>query len=233
MAAGLPELGLLARGQFGKMGIDAVDGAVSGEELGGADLADALDAGDVVGRIAAEGQHVDHLRRRGDAPVLRELGRPDDFLLSPALSGLVLQDIGGDQLTVILVRGDHVDQESGRFGAAGHRADDVVGLEALHHQHGDAEGAENLRQRLQGVDDQLRRRRTRALVVGVHLMAERPAGRIEGDGQVRRLLAFDHFEEILRETEEDGSVHPLRIQHRPAEERVIHLEDERVSVNEI
>ncbi len=233
MAPGLLELGLLAGRKLGQMFIDSVHRAVFGDEFRRANLPHALDAGDVVGRVAAEGQHIDHLRRRGDAPVLRELGRADDFPLSPALSGLVLQHVRGNQLAVILVRGHHIDGESVGGGAHGHGTDDVVGLETAFHQHRHPKGLQQLRQRLQRIDDQLGRRRTRALVGRVHLIAERAAGRVEGHGKMRRLFAVDELQQIFRETEEDGSVHPLRVDHRPAEERVVHLEDERVSVNEI
>ena len=233
IAAGLLELPLLAGRQLGQMGIDSVHRPILCDELGGTDFADALDAGDVVGRVAAEGQHVDHLRGRGNAPFLRQLGRTDDLVVPAGLAGLVLQDVRGDQLAVILVRRHHVDPETGGFCAAGHGTDDVVGLETVLHQHRHPERMQQLRQRLQRIDDQLRRRRARTLVGRIHLIAERAAGRVEGHGEMRRLFAVDELQQIFSETEEDGSVHPLRVDHRPAEERVVHLEDERVSVNEI
>jgi len=64
------------------------------------------------------------------------------------------------------------------------------------------------------------------------LVAEGASGRVETHRDVRRLLPPDEFQQILREAEKDGSVHPFGVYHRPAQKGIIHLEDESVAVNQ-
>jgi len=49
---------------------------------------------------------------------------------------------------------------------------------------------------------------------------------------MRGLLAPYQLQQILREAEEDGRIHPLGIYHRPAQEGIVHLEDEGMAVNQ-
>ena len=232
IAPRLLELRLLARGELGQMGIDVLDAAVLGNQLPGAHLADALDARHVVGRVAADGEHVDDLDRVQDAPFLADGRAVDDLVVPAGLPRLVLEHMLRDELAVVLVGRDHVHVHPFPRAAEGHRADHVIGLEPLDHQHGDVHRLHQLRKGFQRVDDKLRSRRACTLVFGVQLVAEGPARRVEGHRQVRGLLPLHHLQQVLREPVQDGHVRPLRVDHRPSQEGVVHLEDERVSVNE-
>ena len=214
------------------MGIDVLDAAVLGNQLPGAHLADALDARHVVRRVAADGEHVDDLDRVQDAPFLADGRAVDDLVVPAGLPGLVLENVLRDELAVVLVGRDHVHVHPFPRAAEGHRTDHVVGLEPLDHQHGDVHRLHQLREGLQRVDDELRGGRARPLVLGVQLVAEGAARRVEGHRQMRGLLPLHHLQQVLRKAVQDGHVRPLRVDHRPSQEGVVHLEDERVSVNE-
>ena len=232
MGLGFAEHILLTGRQFLQVGIDVFHRAEAGNQLPGAYLADALHAGHIVGGVAADGQHVDDLHRVQDAPALAD-GRPvDDFVFAAGLSGLVLEDVRGDQLTVVFVGGDHIDIQRFSGELDGHRPDDVVGLEARQHHHRDAERPDDFGDWLQGVDDQLRGRRARTLVLRVELVAECAARRVEGDGQMGGLFPLDQLQQVLGETVEDGGIGALGIDHRPARKGVVHLENEGVTVYE-
>ena len=226
------KLRLLARGELGQMGIYVLDTAVLGHQLSGAHLADALDARHVVRRIAANGEHVDDLDRVQDAPFLTDGRAVDDLVVTAGLPGLVLENVLRDELAVVLVGRDHIHVHPFPRAAEGHRTDHVVGLEPLDHQHRNIQRLHQFRERLQRVDDKLRGRRARTLVLGVQFVAEGAARRVERHRQVRGLLPLDHLQQVLRKAVQDGHVRPLRVDHRPSQEGVVHLEDERVSVNE-
>ena len=232
VAPRLLELRLLARGELGQMGIDVLDAAVLGNQLPGAHFADALDARHVVRRVAANGEHVDDLDWVQDAPFLTDGRAVDDLVVTAGLPGLVLENVLRDELAVVLVRRDHVHVHPFPRAAEGHRADHVVGLEPLDHQHGNVHRLHQLREGLQRVDDKLRSRRARALVFGVQFVAERSTRRVKGHRQMRGLLPLHHLQQILRKAVQDRHVRPLRVDHRPPEKGVVHLEDERVSVYE-
>ena len=224
------ELGLLLGREFVQVGVDVLHTAVLGNELGGAHFAHAFHAGHVVGGVSADGQHVNDLRGRGDAPFFAEGGAVHQFVVGPALAGLQLESVWADKLAVVLVGRYHVHVQAVRCELRGGRAQDVIGLEALDHEDGNVHALHQLREGLQGLDDQLGGRGARAFIGGIHLVAERASRRVEGHGDVRGLLPFDEFQQVFGESEEDGHVRPLGIDHRPSQERVVHFEHQRVPV---
>ena len=138
-----------------------------------------------------------------------------------------------DELPVVLVRGDHVHVQLVGRELRGGRAQDVIGLETLDAQDGDVHILDQLRQGLQGVYDQLRGRGTGAFVGGIHFVAERASRRVEGHRDVRGLLPFDEFQQVFGESVQDRHVSPLGVDHRPAEECVVHPENQRMPVNQV
>ena len=64
------------------------------------------------------------------------------------------------------------------------------------------------------------------------MVAEGASGRVEAHGDVRRLLPPYELQQVFRKAEKDGSIHPFCINHRPAQEGIVHLEDEGVAVNQ-
>ena len=222
----------LLLGQGVDIRVDILQGTIFRDQFAGPDLADALDARDVVRSVSADGEHVDDLLRPVDPVTGADLRYADDFVIAAGTAGLVLPDMVGDQLTVILVRRHHIDIHALGRGFDGHRADHVVRLVVRYHQDRDVHRPAYLDQRIQGVDDELGRLGTVGLIGGVHAVAEGPARRVEGNGQMGRPFALDQFEQILRETEQDGGIQALRVDHRTPHEGVVHLEDKGVSVYE-
>ena len=120
MVPGLFELRLLAGGEFAEMGIDVLDAAVLGHQFPGTHFTHALHAGDIVRRIAADGQHVDDLDRVQDAPFLADGTAADDLVIPAGLPGLVLENVLGDELAVVLVGRDHIHVHPFPGAAEGH-----------------------------------------------------------------------------------------------------------------
>ena len=170
------------------------------------------------------------MRRILYAPFLAHLRLSHHFSLGSALAGLVLEDVAGDQLAVVLVGRDHIYIHTGSGAAARHRANHVVGLEAVHHQHRNVQGLHYRRQRLQGVDYQLRSLAAVGLVGRVHRIAESPPRGVEADSEVRGPLLLNQFQKVFSEAEKYRSINPFGVHHRAPQKGIIHLEYERVAV---
>ena len=124
-------------------GEDAGEVAVRGEQGRGGLLADARDAGQPVGRVAAQGREVGVLARQH--AVLRDDGGVgDDLEVAHAARGVDDAHVAGvvDELEQVAVAGDDVDRQR-RLRREG--ADDVVGLVLGRADDRDAEGVERLR----------------------------------------------------------------------------------------
>jgi hypothetical protein len=154
--------------------------------------ADAGHARYVIGRIAGERLHLDHLLRR-DAELLDHLGASD----AAVLHGVVHGDLVGHELHEVLVGG-----HDGRDGAARRRepcvgCDQIVSLKAGLLQTGQVEGAHGIADQRKLRDQVVGRRRPVRLVVGIELVAEGDLGLVEDDGQMRRLLVLRHVAQKL------------------------------------
>ncbi len=108
------------------------------DEFDGAFIADAGRARNVVDGVTAQGHDVDDALGR-DAERLFNLGGVKDEVV---LGRVQDDDLIIDQLHHVLVRGDDENLMPGFGELAGEGADDVVGLEALVGEDGDAEGLE-------------------------------------------------------------------------------------------
>ena len=232
MRAGFLELCLLPGGELAQVCVDVLQGAVFGDELGGAHFAHAVYAGHVVCCIATNGQHVNHLRGLRDAPLGAELGHAPHFCVRSAFAGFVLETVRADELAVVLVRRHHVHVQLGRCVLRGYRPQHVIGLKAGNHDHGNVHRLYQLRKRLQGLYHQLRGRGARAFIGRIQLVAEGAARRIKSHGNVRGLFLLQQLQQVLGESVEDGHVRPLGIDHGTAQEGVVHFEHQRMAVDE-
>ena len=154
--------------------------------------ADAGHARHVVGGIAGQRLHLDHLLRR-HAEFLDHFGNADTAILH----GVVHRDLVGHELHQILVGGD---DGGGRAALAGEPRigrDQIVGLEAALFQAGQVERAHRLADQRKLRDQVVRRRRPVRLVVGIELVAERDLGFVEDDRQMRRPVILGHVAEQL------------------------------------
>jgi len=103
-------------------------------------LADAGDAGNVVGRVTPHAEEVDDLFGAVELVFLADFGWAENFHVGAGTTGTEEGDVIGDELGEILVRGDHEDFEAFGFGLFGQGADDVVGFVAVFFKDGDVEG---------------------------------------------------------------------------------------------
>ena len=99
-------------------------------------------------------------------------------------------DVGqfGNQLSVVLIGGEHVALYSDGIGLFGQRADDVVGLETVYLKDGDAVGTQYVLDDGYGLVYVLWRRVTLCFVVGESLAAECRPVRVESHADMRRFL---------------------------------------------
>ena len=116
-----------------------VEVAIFPDQLGAGLDADAGDARHVVDAVAGKRLDLDHLVRP-DAELLDHFGLADRLVLH----GVEHHDLGRDELHQVLVGGDDGDPGAGLGGLAGIGRDQVVGLEALHLDRGQVEGAHRL-----------------------------------------------------------------------------------------
>ena len=221
---------LLLGGEFTKMGVDVLHAAVFREELRCADGAYALHSRDVVRGVAAKGQYVDYLSRAVDLIFLTDFLYAEDFVIRSALAWLILEDSGLNKLTVVLIGRNHIYFEPLSRRTLRHRANHIICLETFHHQDRDTHRLHYFRERIQRIDYKLRGLGAVSFVFWVKLISEGPSRGIECHGDVCRLLSLNKFEYVFSKAEQDGGVFSFTVYHRPPEERVVHLEDERVTV---
>ena len=209
VVAGFFEHRFLPRGKLIQMVVNALYRSVFGDQLTGSYLTHPFDTRDVVRSVSADGQHVDDLGRGLDAIFASDLIHPDNLVVASGFSGLVLPDVILDELSVILVRSDHVDIQTFPGASLRHGTNHVVRLIAHHHECRDVHRPAKLLKRFQGIDYQLGRLRPVSLVLRVHLVTESPSRRIEGDRQIVGFFPVDQFQDIFGEPEEDRHVRPL------------------------
>ena len=227
---GLHEHGALFFAQLMEMLINPFQRAVFANQFGGAYLSHAADARHVVGRISADGQHVDDLRRLGNAPFGTEFGDAPELRFRTVLAGFELEGMRTDELPVILVRSEHEHVQPFAGVLDGNGANHVVGLEAGHHQNGDVERLHQFRKRLQCLFDQFRSGGAGAFVGRIQLVAKAAARRVESHGQMAGFLPIDQLQQVLGEAVEDGHVLALGVDHGSAQKCVVHFENQRVAV---
>ena len=83
--------------------------AIFCQELGRSLFTHTRNARNIVYRIAHHGQDIDHLRNVLDVPFFTDLFGADDFKISALVRWLEYLDVVRNQLSIILVRGNHVD----------------------------------------------------------------------------------------------------------------------------
>ena len=194
--------------------------AVRRDQIARALLADAGHALDVVGRVAHQRQHVDHLFGRHAELLLHAVG------VEPRarLARVVDLDRAADQLEEVLVAGDERDLEAARRGLAGERAHDVVGFVAVRRQDRHAERAAGLVHERHLIDQVGRHRAARRLVVGGEVAAEGRAGQIERRGDELRLVVGDELRQHRDEAVDRVRDLPGGVRHRRQRVvRAVHL----------
>ena len=155
-------------------------------------LAHTRTAGDVVGSIAHQSEHVDDLCGGLYAELRLYLFRTHDFE-SAGVLGTVHENIVRYQLPVVLVGSHHIGGDALPSGFGGERAYHVVGFVAGYFEDGNAVGADDVLYNRYGKADGLGCLLALCLVLLVGLVAEGGARRVEGYSYVCGILFFEHF----------------------------------------
>ena len=155
-------------------------------------LAHTRTAGDVVGSIAHQSQHVDDLL----GGLYVEFGFyffGTHHFESAGVLGAVHEDAVRYQLPVVLVGSHHIGGDALPSGFGGERAYHVVGFVAGYFEDGNAVGADDVLYNRYGKADGLGCLLALCLVLLVGLVAEGGARRVEGYSYVCGILFFEHF----------------------------------------
>ena len=188
----------LVGADLGEVLVEVLDRAELLHQRGRRLLADAGDAGDVVGGVALEADVVGDLRRR-HAEALDHAGRRVDLDVGHAAPGGHHPDVVVDDLQRVAVAGDHERAAALPLGLFGQCAEDVVGLVARLDQVGYAEGVHEAGQVRPLSRERVGHRRPLRLVAVELVVAKGLLAGVPGHGDGRRLEVADELEEHLGE----------------------------------
>ena len=202
------------------------------QQLGRRLLAHTGDAGDIVHRITHQSQYIDDLAHLLYPPFGADLCRPEDLEITALVGRLVYLDAVADQLSVILVRCDHVHVVAGLLRLLGQCPDHVIGLKAMGLNDGDVQSgddAPDIRERGEQVFGGL-------LAVGLIVrkigMPFRGLLRIETHGHMRGPLLVQQVDQRIGEAELGIRILALAGDARVPDQRVVGTEDQREGVQQ-
>ena len=155
-------------------------------------LSHARTAGNVVGTIAHQSQHINDLCGRLDIEFCLYFFYAH-HLKAACMLGAVHEDISAYQLTVVFVRGHHISSDALFAGFGGQGADHVVGLVSRYFQNRNAVGPDNFLYNGYGQTDYLGRFFALRLVLFIRLVPEGGAGGVECHTDVRRIFFLQHL----------------------------------------
>ena len=137
----------------------------------------------------------------------------------------------GNQLSVILVGSVHVDIHALFGGFFRNAPYYVVRFEAGLHEYGNVEVPHYFYEGVQCGFYQFRGFASVGFVIFISLVPECFCRRVESYGEMGRLFFPDQFQYGFRKSENNGSVFAFGIDHRPFQEGIVHLENQRMSVD--
>ena len=125
------------------------------------------------------------------------------------MTGTENEDVVFHQLTVILVGREHIGLYASRSSLRRQRADDVVGLVAIHLENGDVVGLEDVLDDGHTRADILGSLLALRLVFRESLVAERRSVRVESHTDMRWFLLFKHLVERVAKAHNGRGVQAL------------------------
>ena len=166
--------------------VDAVDAAELADELERRLFADAGDAGDVIGRIAHEGLHIDDLGRRIAVFGFHDSWRNSQHVGDPFL-GQIDRHVVCDQLQGVAVARDDGDGIAISCRAAGQGTDDVVPFIAFLFEDANTQAGQDFTDQGELGPQVIWGRLASSLVAVKQVVAEGMLALVEGDGDVLRI----------------------------------------------
>ena len=218
--------------QLSGIGYDVLHRAVFQNQFRGRFLAHARTADNIVDLVAHQRQQVNHLLRLVDAEQRAHLFRTADFSTLPLYAGTVDFHVAAHELTEVLVGRHDIGGKARLTRLERKRADNVVGLIALHLHNRNAVGTDNVLNIWNGRLDILGRSLAARLVFGIHFVAERLSRRVEAHGNVRRLLLFQNFLQRVHKAENGRCVQPFRCHALRILHRIVGTENQRIGIQQ-
>ena len=209
---------------------DVFDSSPLADKFAGSLFAHTGNTGDVVRRIAPQGEYVAYQHRVVDAVFLADCGTVHNFDAVAIL--FVDAAVFADQLPVILVGCNHIYIIARSRAEMCQRADYVVGLETLDLQNRYAHRLDNPLDVGYRRDDVFGSGRTIGLVFGENIFAKRTAFRVESHAEQIGMFAFDDVAQEFGKPEDYRRVHAGTIPHRPSHECVVVFEYQCVGIDQ-
>ena len=176
---GLGDPGAEQAGHPGRVREGVLDALVGGQQPGRGDGTDALDPGQAVAGVAAQGGER-RVGGRADPVAGPQPARRD---LLHAAPGDQVEDLhgGGDERERVLVAGGQGGRDPAPPGQGGRRPEHVVGLEALGHGHAQPQPAQQAGQLVEQLDQRVVLGRPGRLVTGMAVAPQRSRRVVEPD----------------------------------------------------
>ena len=139
-------------------------------------------------------------------------------------------DVVAHKLSVVLIGCQHIGVYTDGTGLFSQRTDDVISLETIDLQDGNAVGIEQVFNDGNSLTDVFGRLLTLCLILWKSLATERGSVGVESHTDVRRLLLGEHLVQGVEESHNGAGVESLGVDARVLDEGVIRPVDERVGV---
>jgi len=146
-----------------------------------------------------------------DVPLFADLLGPHHIHAIAHKGRLVKKNMVIHNLSVVFVRGHHVDSKMISFCFFGDRADDVICLKSIHFQHGDLEGFHNFFDPRDRNRDILRLLESVGLVGLVLNMSEGGCFGIKSHRDVAWFFFFQYFQKCIGKSEHHTRIETFRI----------------------
>ena len=214
---------------FWRAGQQLIDAAKFINEFGGCFLTNSWTAREVVGRVAHQGQQVNDGHGGGDIVFLAYLFGAQCFIAT-SVSGTIDENIVANQLSVVLIGCEHIGFYTDGTCFSCYGSDDVISLEAIHLQDGNAICFQQIFDDGNGFADILWRFFALGFIGRKGFAAERGAMRVEGHTDVGWLLFGEHLVEGVQKAHYGTCVQAFRVDSGIFDERIIAAINERISV---
>ena len=174
-------------------------------------LADARTAGNVVGRVSHQTEHVDDLRGRVNIELSLDGIYPHDLKFMVAVFGAVHEDTARHQLTVVLVGSHHISRYAAapRFGSQ--CTDDVVGFISRYLQNRNPVGLYDFFNNRNREADGLRSLFPLGFILLERFVPEGRSCRVEGNADMARIFLFQHVFQRIYEAHDGRCIKTFRI----------------------
>ena len=203
------------------------NGAVFCQELCCSLFTHTRDARNIVYRIAHHGKDVNYLRHLFDVPFFTDLFGANDFKISALVGWFEYLDVVRNQLSIILVGGNHVDLVACFFCLFGKGADDIIRLKSIGLQNRNVQAFDDFLDIGDRSQQVFRSLLPVCFVFGIICMSFSWGGSIETYCQVGGLLLIEQVNQCVGETKLCVGVFSFAGDARASDQCIIGTKDQR------